>query len=200
MSLKPTKVREKIYLTTHEEIIGAHKEHYKPMYYLALNILGTKEEAEDIVLTELERLRHTGYNSYGGDRHAELRRWLLICTRNAGVTRLRELEKDRTYRNTRLDEYSEGEPAADDILIRTELLARLNQYLNDLSPKARQVLDLRYKENKTRKEVAEGMHLTIRRIHKIETRALNALRKKLRKHNLWLLLCLELFFCLPHRN
>jgi RNA polymerase sigma-70 factor (ECF subfamily) len=124
------------------------------MYAIAFKILGTPEEAEEVVLDVFHQVWRTAdhYNAKRG----RVDTWLFLLTRSRALDRLRALERiARAAASIKAaHQYPSITNPEEDILI-SERRARLLAALSQIPPAQRQVLEMAYYKGLTHVEIAQ---------------------------------------------
>jgi RNA polymerase sigma-70 factor, ECF subfamily len=158
------------------------RRHERPVFRLALRMLGNREEAEDVAQEALLSLHRHGHRFR---RESRFSTFVYRVTANAALNRRRTLGRSRARERLLAERESGFDPSPSprdpgDALVGAEAQARVQEALQELSPDLRlavvlfDIEGLPYGEIARVLEVPEG---TVKsRIH----RARNALREKLR--------------------
>ena len=158
------------------------RRHERPVFRLALRMLGNREEAEDVAQEALLSLHRHGHRFR---RESRFSTFVYRVTANAALNRRRTLGRSRARERLLAERESGFDPTPTprnpgDALVGAEAQARVQEALQELSPDLRVAIvlfdieGLPYGEIARVLEVPEG---TVKsRIH----RARNALREKLR--------------------
>jgi RNA polymerase sigma-70 factor (ECF subfamily) len=158
------------------------RRHERPVFRLALRMLGNREEAEDVAQEALLSLHRHGHRFR---RESRFSTFVYRVTANAALNRRRTLGRSRARERLLAERESGFDPSPaprdpGDALVGAEAQARVQEALQELSPDLRlavvlfDIEGLPYGEIARVLEVPEG---TVKsRIH----RARNALREKLR--------------------
>lgn len=156
--------------------------HFSPVFRLALRYTGSVEDAEEIAQeTFAKAFRHLG-KVWGGDA-GSLGPWLRrICVRNS-ISHLRSAKRRGRGLLIPLDELL-SEPAGreaspEDRLFVAQTWARLDQALAKLSPRQRMIFDLRFRQHKDLKEIAELLGCSESNVKSHVMRMLAKLRRRL---------------------
>jgi RNA polymerase sigma-70 factor (ECF subfamily) len=159
------------------------RRHERPVFRLALRMLGNREEAEDVAQEALLSLHRHGHRFR---RESRFSTFVYRVTANAALNRRRTLGRSRARERLLAERESGFDPSPSprnpgDALVGAEAQARVQEALQELSPDLRlavvlfDIEGLPYGEIARVLEVPEG---TVKsRIH----RARNALREKLRE-------------------
>ena len=134
------------------------KNHYSPMFRLAMSLLYDPDESKDVVSDVFASLLDGGMTI----RSDNARGFLLTCVRNSCINVIRH--KQMRERFARLH-VLQDEPLADgpDDSV---MLAELRDYINEqLSPLTRRIFTLRYLQDMTCQQVAEAVGVSRVTVH-----------------------------------
>lgn len=164
------------------ELVGQHK---KKIYYLAYDITGNHQEAEDIsqevfikMFRSLKKFR----------RDAKMSSWLYQITVNASIDSLR---KKSSKPKRSIDEFdqlniqegiaSSGSHNFDPVISTesTQIQNHISQALQKISPKERTVFVMRHYNDLKLNEIAEVLNITVGTVKSLLFRAIKKLRKEL---------------------
>lgn len=99
------------------------------------------------------------------------RTWVLKVAHNVAITHVTRAARNRSIPNATIEELSQSEPAGEDGLDRSRMMARIQQIIDRLRPQDRQLVML-YLEGMPQAEIAEVMGLTVSnvstRIHRLK--------------------------------
>ncbi|HJR41779.1 MAG TPA: RNA polymerase sigma-70 factor [Gemmatimonadaceae bacterium] len=150
-----------------------YEERYARLLRFASRYVRDRAEAEDVVHDAFLRLwsRRREWADAGA-----IDGYLYLAVRGEAIDRLR-----RARREQRLEEGAErGAPAVVvDDLMREELAGAIQRAMDDLPPRARQVLRMRWLEERPNADVARMLGLSVKTVEMHVTRALAALRGRL---------------------
>jgi RNA polymerase sigma-70 factor (ECF subfamily) len=131
--------------------------HARPIYSLALRILGDAAEAEDIV-QEVFSQAWKQAGRYSASRGA-VAAWLLTLARSRAIDRLRakrarpgEVSGERAA-----DQLVDSGPPADSLVLSSEQVARVRAALDELPLLQRAAIELAYYEGLTHAEIADRL-------------------------------------------
>jgi RNA polymerase sigma-70 factor (ECF subfamily) len=140
-----------------DAVAELYDRHARPIYSLALRILGDATEAEDIVQEVFSQAwkQAARYNASRGAVGA----WLLTLTRSRAIDRLRA---KRARPGDVSDERVAGElvdagPPADLLVLSSEQVARVRAALDELPLLQRAAIELAYYEGLTHAEIADRL-------------------------------------------
>jgi RNA polymerase sigma-70 factor (ECF subfamily) len=131
--------------------------HARPIYSLALRILGDATEAEDIVQEVFSQAwkQAARYNAARGAVGA----WLLTLTRSRAIDRLRaKRARPGDVSDERVaDQLVDAGPPADLLVLSSEQVARVRAALDELPLLQRAAIELAYYEGLTHAEIADRL-------------------------------------------
>jgi RNA polymerase sigma-70 factor (ECF subfamily) len=168
--------------TAFHELVGQYK---KKIYYLAYDITGNHQEAEDIsqevfikMFRSLKKFR----------RDAKMSSWLYQITVNASIDSLRKKSSKLKRSIDEFDQLHIQEGIASsgahnfDPVISTEssqIQNHISQALQKISPKERTVFVMRHYNDLKLNEIAEILNITVGTVKSLLFRAIKKLRKEL---------------------
>ena len=146
------------------------KAHYTAMHRLAMLILRDEDVARDIVHDVFESLLNAGLTDVSAQ-------YLLSAVRNRCLNYLRSLStRERVKELYALDERE----IADEELPDEETMAQIHSTVtNDLTAACRRVVELRFTDGKSYKEIATTLGVSEVAFYKHLRHAIDVLRKKL---------------------
>jgi len=162
--------------------------HRKALVYFAEQILGIREEAEDIVAITFIKLweKHGDFDSFQA-----LKSFLYVTTRNACIDFLRHskrafaAKKDYSY-------WAENkEEEILHIMYDAELLAELDREIELLPKKCREIFKLSFFQGLRTSEIADKLGLSVKTVRNQRAKAVHIIRTAFLKKNLavGLLIC-----------
>ncbi|MCB0643726.1 MAG: sigma-70 family RNA polymerase sigma factor [Phaeodactylibacter sp.] len=143
------------------------------LYGVALRIVGTEAEAEDVVQEAFIKIwKHIG--SYAPDKGTFFT-WILNITRNTGIDRLRSkgFRQQSMIQELQPFVYKEDGPQTS---INPDTLD-LKHHVQQLDPKYREIIELFYFQGYTQKEVEDELEIPIGTVKSRIRIALRELRK-----------------------
>ena len=158
--------------TTHE-LEAVYREHVGAIYGFFSYSVG-RDVAEDLTAATFERVVRS-WSRFDASRSGE-RTWIYAIARNLLTDHLR---RQRHRSGPSLDEHPallDSIASADDALERTLDTDAVQRWLQQLRPREREVLALRYCVDLSVAEIARCMDLTEANVHQICSRALRRLR------------------------
>lgn len=147
--------------------------HYRAMHRLAMLILRDEDVARDIVHDVFESLLNAGLTDVS-------EQYLLKAVRNRCLNYLRGMStRERINELYALDE----QEIADEELPDEETIAQIHSTVaNDLTDACRRVVELRFTDGKSYKEIAMMLGVSEVAVYKHLRHAIDVLRKKLSKN------------------
>jgi len=140
-----------------EAVADLYDRHARPIYSLALRILGDVTDAEDVVQEVFSQAWRQA-SRYSAARGA-VAAWLLTLARSRAIDRLRakrarpaELTDERMA-----DQLVDAGPAVDSMLLSSEQVSRVRTALDELPLLQRAALELAYFEGLTHAEIADRL-------------------------------------------
>jgi RNA polymerase sigma-70 factor, ECF subfamily len=155
--------------------------HYQGMCALAYRFIRSRQAAEDIVSNVFRRL---WLHRSGWEPRGRIQIYLFSATRNESLNLIRQLRRERGLEERLVAEaapaISVPEPAADQTLVTRELASAVERASAELPPRCREVFRLRWREGLAYKEIAERMRISVKTVEMQMTRALKAIRERVR--------------------
>jgi len=140
-----------------DAVAELYDRHARPIYSLALRILGDTTEAEDIVQEVFSQAwkQAARYNASRGAVGA----WLLTLTRSRAIDRLRaKRARPGDVSDERVaDQLVDAGPPADLLVLSSEQVARVRAALDELPLLQRAAIELAYYEGLTHAEIADRL-------------------------------------------
>jgi RNA polymerase sigma-70 factor (ECF subfamily) len=140
-----------------DAVAELYDRHARPIYSLALRILGDATEAEDIVQEVFSQAwkQAARYNASRGAVGA----WLLTLTRSRAIDRLRaKRARPGDVSDERVaDQLVDAGPPADLLVLSSEQVARVRAALDELPLLQRAAIELAYYEGLTHAEIADRL-------------------------------------------
>lgn len=166
--------------------VSSQEEVYRDFYYLVHGIVMymTKDHAaaEDIVQ---EAFLKTIYNSPTVENEQQLRAWIKVVTRNLTLNLIRKNKKtrnhddfDSVYYTGVTNRYSELIEKEVEVKMFEE---KINDGLKEINPEYRELIELKWKTQKSNKDIADHLDSTEGAIKQKLHRARGTLKKKLRQ-------------------
>ena len=157
-------------MTTTNDIEQLFRAHYTAMYRMAMLVLRDEDVSRDIVHDVFESLLNTGLTDVSDQ-------YLLRAVRNRCLNHLRGLStKERILEVYALDE----KEIADEEWPDDETIAKIHETVaNDLTDACRRVVELRFTDGKSYKEIAEELSISEVAVYKHLRHAIDVLRSKL---------------------
>lgn len=160
------------------------KSHYKSLCAFANSFVHDKDTAEEIVQEVFINLWEKKSTI---DQGKSVKSYLFTSVKNRCINHIRDHKKFRSYL---LDVEIELEiPVEDrDQLAGDETLSRINQALDKLPPKCREVFELSRFEAMKYKQIAEKMAISVKTVEVQMSKALRILKEELGDLLFWLLI------------
>ncbi len=156
-----------------DELRRVYRTHVRAVYaFLAYSV--SRETAEDLTSSTFERVVKS-WDRFDPARASE-RTWVIAIARNALTDHFRR-QSHRTTAST--DEFPgllETVEASDDPLAKQLAREGLVSWLEQLAPRERQVLAMRFGADMPASDIAESLGLSEGNVHQITSRALRRLR------------------------
>ena len=136
------------------------EEHSDFVYNLALRMMGSPEDAEDVAQDAFISA-YRAYDRFRGD--SRLTTWLYRITTNAALMRLRKEKRARELTQTGLDdvEVASWEPTPERQALTSELGDKLMDGIDSLPPDLRAAVVLRDVEELSNAEAADVLDVTV---------------------------------------
>lgn len=157
------------------------KRFYKPLCHFAQSIVGEMNKAEDIAQDALISLWHK-HDSF--KTLASLRSFLYVCVRNSCFNELEKMKVRTRYQDSLIQEGAESDTTILESLIQTEVVRKLFLAVDTLPEQCRKVISMTFHDNKTPKEIAEELNVSISTVNNQKMRGLLLLRKRLSNEDL----------------
>jgi RNA polymerase sigma-70 factor, ECF subfamily len=140
-----------------EAVAELYDRHARPIYSLALRILGDVTDAEDVVQEVFSQAWRQA-SRYTASRGA-VSAWLLTLTRSRAIDRLRaKRARPAGVTDARLpDQLVDASPAVDSMVLSSEHVSRVRAALDELPLLQRAALELAYFEGLTHAEIADRL-------------------------------------------
>lgn len=164
---------EKEYITA-AQFEGIFKNMYQQLFYLAYDIVGDKQVAQDVVSEVFMSL----WKSHRDVVFDKLKGYLYVSVRNKSLDWYR---RHASVKTIPLDDMKNMVDGGDNWESREERIQKIESELARMPEKTRLIFDLCYRKRRTYKEAAEVVGISHEGIKKHLQRALKELRSKLRK-------------------
>jgi RNA polymerase sigma-70 factor (ECF subfamily) len=163
--------------------------HYRPLCYFASQLVGSQQDAEDIVKDTYVKLwqKHTDFAT-----PQNIKAFLYITTRNACLNFLRHVQVKESSRKELLYlEEEKGQELIINQMIRAELMQEIYTEIEKLPEKRRMVFKMAYLDGLKNDEIADQMRISIHTVKEHKGKALQFLRLRFSDKNiiLFILLC-----------
>lgn len=161
-------------MITASQLENVFKELHSQLFYLAYDIVGDKQVAQDVISDVFMSL----WKNHRDVAFNKLKGYLYISVRNKALDWYR---RQATVKTIPVEELRNLVDGGDSWQNREERIVKIEQAITLLSPRTRQILDLCYRKRKTYKKAAEIVGISPEGIKKQLFRAIKELRNKLKK-------------------
>jgi RNA polymerase sigma-70 factor (ECF subfamily) len=166
--------------------------HHKKLYAYLMQLLNSKEDAEEIVQESFIKIwekRENFLEGYPFDAY------LFKIAKNSFLNHNRKKVNQRIFEDylEYADELSSDN--TDDYVIFKETLDIINAIIQEMPPRRREIFNLRKTEGLSRQEIAEKLQISVITVDSQLLKANNFMKEKLKKHNL-----LNALFIVPLLN
>ena len=160
--------------------------YYRPLSYFAFKMLEDAAHAEEVAAGAFVKLweHRAALTSPAG-----VKSWLFRTVRNGCLDHLRSSRRLRIGREGLEAAHEVAEVSALHHLIETEMIQQILVALETLPKGCREIFRLFYLEDKSLKEIAEELQVSVSTVKSQKARALELLRRKLPHLVLALVLC-----------
>jgi len=140
-----------------DAVAELYDRHARPIYSLALRILGDVTDAEDVVQEVFSQAWRQA-SRYSASRGA-VAAWLLTLARSRAIDRLRaKRARPAGVTDERIaDQLVDASPAVDSMVLSSEQVSRVRAALDELPLLQRAALELAYFEGLTHAEIADRL-------------------------------------------
>jgi RNA polymerase sigma-70 factor (ECF subfamily) len=154
-----------------------YREHEVPLLQYLTRMLGTPDLAREVAQDTYEKL----HRSYRAEELLFPRAVLFKIATNTALMRLRraKLEASIISGPAGMDQVADEAAAPERRAIADEANRRLVQTIKELRPTLRHVFVMAYVQGRARKEIAQQLGLTLKRVDKRLTQALRQCRQRL---------------------
>lgn len=156
------------------------KRYLKPIYRLALRYAGEQEAAEDITQEVFIRVWR---NLKKFDSDKSFKTWIFSISKNASIDFLKKKKAIPISRfegddgnNFIMDNLADPHQALQEVFGLRDFSGALKSALSKLSPPSRDILNLRYNNDLTFREISASLGKPLNTVKSIHRRALKALR------------------------
>lgn len=166
------------------------KEMYPKLCFFADKILGSKEDAEDIVATVFARLYHSNEKF----RHAQkLEAFLYTSMRNACINHIKKLQRqENNARGYSQLQQLDDPDTIETLIIRSELFNEMLKEIKKLPDIYREVLEMSVFHGMKNDEIADRLKISLSNVTSRKSRAIGMLRLRLSEEGLLALYILVL--------
>lgn len=169
--------------------------YYNALCFFAERLIQDRPAAEDIVTDTFMKLweRHTDFET-----QLNIKAFLYITTRNACLNFLKQVQRHANSKNELAYLSAQDEDHTLNEIIRTEVLQELYEEIENLPTQCRKIFKMSYQHGLKNHEIAEKLQISPNTVKNQKVRAIQLLRVRLLKRNLFILLLmcpwlLELF-------
>lgn len=149
---------------------------YKRICLYAAHYARGGKEAEDLAEESFLRIWN-GKRTFETMEH--LKASLYQAVRHIGINDLVAFQRREAREISYMEEQEQTQEAALDQIVRSEVMGELYEAVNQLPPRARQIIVDTYLKGKTNQEVADEMGLSLQTVKNQKLRALALLRRNL---------------------
>ena len=161
-------------IMTPKQFEALFKEMHTQLFYLAYDILGETQAAQDVVSDVFLSV----WNQHRDISPNKVRGYIFVSTKNRALDKYRQTSK---YAEIPIEEIRNLVDVGDASWeIREERILRMEKMLRQMPEKTRLILDLCYRKRKTYKEAAEIVGISPEGIKKQLSRALKEMRTRLK--------------------
>lgn len=156
-------------------------QYYKSLCYFAVRLVQDDQEAEDIVANCFVKLseKHKEF-----DTDQNIKSFLYAICRNACLNYLKHLRIKSAAQTFFLNQAEQGEEIILNQIIKAEVFDILNQEIEFLPEKCREIFKLIYFEHKKTDEIAEELALSVQTVRNQKTKAIELLKNSMIKRGL----------------
>ncbi len=168
-----------------------HDTYYNSLVFFSLNIIGNRQQAEDIAIESLVKIWQipSVFESIG-----KLRGYLFTLVKNASLNYLKHLKvKEKTERYLSNIEVPD-EPKFGALVVETDLMRLIYKEIEQLPQTYRQVVELLYFQGLPSAEVADRLGISMENLRQRKARAIKELKAGLIKKGISRLLLFLIFF------
>jgi RNA polymerase sigma-70 factor (family 1) len=178
----------------HSSLHALHRLFYSPLCIFADKLIHDKQESEDISTTAFLKLWEIRDQF---DTLGKIKKYMYVCTRNACINYLRDLNRRIENQDQLLYLAEQEEDFVENNMIRAELLLHIKEEIDLLPAGCRQVCRLIMQEGLTTQEIADRLNISEANVRVQKARAIflvrgSLIRKKLLPLLLFLLVAWEL--------
>ena len=157
------------------------KMHRKALVYFAEKILGVREEAEDIVAESFMKLweKHADF-----ERLSQIKSFLYVVTRNSCLNFLKYSKRVSASQKEFSYWADDKEEEILHIMYRAELLFELNNEIEILPGKMKEVFELSFFHELSSGEIASKLGLSVKTVRNQKAKAVRIIRSAFLRRNL----------------
>ncbi|NRF41975.1 RNA polymerase sigma-70 factor [Pedobacter foliorum] len=157
------------------------KRFYKSLCHFAQSIVGDRDKAEDVAQEALISLWHKQDDF---KTLASLRSFLYVCVHNSCFNELEKMKVRTKYQDSLIQGEIQSDTTILESLIQTEVVRRLFLAVDTLPEQCKKVISMTFQDNKTPKEIAEELNVSVSTVNNQKMRGILLLRKKLSNEDL----------------
>jgi RNA polymerase sigma-70 factor (family 1) len=157
------------------------KRFYNSLCCFAQNIVLDRDKAEDMAQDALIALWHNHHNF---KTLANLRSFLYVCVRNSCFNELEKMKVRTKYQDSLIHGGVQLEATIVESLIQAEVVRKLFFAVDTLPEQCKKVISMTFYDNKTPKEIAEELNVSISTVNNQKMRGLFLLRRQLSNKDL----------------
>jgi len=159
------------------------KHYLKPIYSFSYRYIGNPQDAEDVTQEVFVKVWR---NLKKFDQQKSFKTWIFSIAKNASIDCLRKKKavpfsnfENEVGENILTETLADPLPLPDELFERVDIAKMLNTVIQQLSPKYRMVLFLRYNDHFNFREISEALDEPLNTIKSRHRRALIQLKKLL---------------------
>lgn len=161
------------------------RRYLKPIYSFAYRYIGNEQDAEDVTQVVFVKVWR---NLKKFDREKSFKTWIFSIAKNSCIDFLRKKKtisfsvfENEKGENGLTDALTDPHPLPQELLEKADMAQMLTSVMDNLSPKYRMVLFLRYNDHFTFREIAEALNEPLHTVKSRHRRALVILKEILTK-------------------
>lgn len=156
-----------------------YNQYYKGLCNYAYNFIPDVDEAEEIVQSIILKLWEQKENL---EAIQSMKSYLYRSVKNTCLNYIKHQKLENKYKEKAWTDLKQIETEFIDPYHNTELETQINQAINELPERCREVFELSRFEGKKNKEISEHLDISIKAVEANITRALSTLRKKVAEY------------------
>lgn len=167
-----------------------YEKYCKRVYKFAYSILKTREEAENMVQ---EVFLNLWENRHKVEKDSSIKSYMFTITYNSAVSIIRKKARESEFIEYLKSVQKIDEEPVDVALEYTELANKLDEIINSLPQRQKEVYLLHKVEGMKYNEIAERLSISVNTIENHMSRALKTIREKIGNYSLIIILFVYLF-------